>query len=138
MQVIFIAFYYVQARLVLKIRDAMDTHAFLLQLVIILFAARFFGEVAAYFNIPAVIGELCAGILIGPSLFDFVEFTPSIQLLAEMGIIFLLFEVGIETDIEHLVSSGMNALKVAVAGVALPFLLGYCISFYYFDYSLLP
>lgn len=115
----------------------MEAHTFLIQLVLILLSARLFGEVAAYFQIPSVIGELVAGIVIGPSVLGLIEISNPIHLLAQIGIILLLFEVGIETDIGHLSSAGVKALIVAFGGVILPFLLGFLISYYLFDFSLL-
>lgn len=115
----------------------METHTFLIQLVLIIFAARLFGEIAAYFKVPSVIGELFAGIILGPSVFGFIEISNSIYLLAQIGIILLLFEVGIETDIGHLYSAGVKALIVAVGGVFFPFILGFLISYYAFHFSLL-
>ncbi|CUI15730.1 sodium:proton antiporter [Candidatus Protochlamydia naegleriophila] len=110
---------------------------FFLQLVLILFAARVLGEAAARFNIPSVIGELFAGILIGPSLLGLVEPTATIKLLAEIGIILLLFEVGLETDLSRLAKTGMKPFIVAVGGVTLPFLLGFFVSYSIFDLNLL-
>lgn len=115
----------------------MEAHTFLIQLVIILFSARIVGEIAAYFNAPSVIGELIAGIIIGPSLLGLIELTPPIQLLAQIGIILLLFEVGIETDIGRLTSSGFKAFIVALGGVVLPFVFGYVISSFVFGFSTL-
>lgn len=115
----------------------MEAHTFLIQLVLILLSARLFGEVAAYFQVPSVIGELIAGIVIGPSILGLIEISNPIHLLAQIGIILLLFEVGIETDIGHLSSAGVKALIVAFGGVILPFILGFFISSYLFDFSLL-
>jgi Kef-type K+ transport system membrane component KefB len=115
----------------------MDTPTFLIQLVLILLSARFFAELAAYFRAPTVIGELIAGIIIGPSILGLIELSNPIQLLAQIGIILLLFEVGIETDIGHLSSAGFKAIIVAFIGVVLPFLLGFVISFRFFDFSFL-
>lgn len=115
----------------------MDAATFLIQLVLILFSARLIGEIAAYFQIPSVIGELFAGVLIGPSILGLVEINSSIELLAQIGIILLLFEVGLETDIGHLTSAGTKAFLVATTGVILPFILGFAVSFYIFNFSLL-
>ncbi len=115
----------------------MEAHIFLIQLVLILLSARLFGEIAAYFKVPSVIGELLAGIVIGPSLLGLIEINNPIHLLAQIGIILLLFEVGIETDIGHLTSAGVKALIVAIGGVILPFALGFLISYYAFDFTLL-
>ncbi len=115
----------------------MEAHTFLIQLVLILFSARIVGEIAAYFKAPSVIGELVAGIIIGPSVLGLIEISPPIHLLAQIGIILLLFEVGIETDIGRLTSSGMKAFVVAIGGVVLPFVSGFCIGYYVFNFTLL-
>lgn len=115
----------------------MESHVFLIQLVLILFSARVVGEIAARMDIPSVIGELLAGVLIGPSVLGLVEATPSIQLLAQIGIILLLFEVGLETDIGKLLSAGLKAVTVAIGGVILPFVFGFALGFYVFKFSLL-
>lgn len=115
----------------------MEAQTFLIQLVLILVSARLFGEIAAYFQVPSVIGELLAGIIIGPSVLGLVELTNPIHLLAQVGIILLLFEVGIETDVGQLFSAGKQALIIAFGGVVFPFILGFFISIYGFDFSLL-
>lgn len=108
-----------------------------LQIVVILFAARIMGELFAKFNIPSVIGELFAGIILGPSLFHFLEPTEMIKFLAEIGIILLLFEVGIETDFNRLKQTGIKPVLVALAGVIVPLFLGFFISYSLFDLNLL-
>lgn len=115
----------------------METHTFLLQLVVILLAARVMGEVAVYFNIPSVLGELFAGIIIGPSVLGLIGINTPIHLLAQIGIILLLFEVGIETDIGRLTSAGIKSLTVAIGGVVLPFIFGFALCYYLFDLSIL-
>ena len=71
----------------------MEAHTFLLQLLIILVAARVIGELVAAVGVPSVIGELVAGIIIGPSLLGWVEPNDLLRVLAEVGVILLLFEV---------------------------------------------
>lgn len=115
----------------------MEAHVFLLQLVVILLSARVCGELAAYFRVPTVIGELLAGIIIGPSLLGFVEISNPIELLAEIGVILLLFEVGVETDFSRLLAAGSKAALVASVGVILPFAFGFAISYSWFNFSLL-
>ena len=110
---------------------------FFLQLVIILFSARFLGELVARFNIPSVIGELLAGIIIGPSLLSLIEPTDVIKLLAEIGIILLLFEVGIETNLAKLAQTGIKPVIVAIGGVVIPFLLGFLIAYQFFQLNFL-
>lgn len=115
----------------------MDSQTFLLQLVLILFFARVFGDIAVRLQAPAVIGELLAGVVIGPSLLNLVQPSEPVHLLAQIGIILLLFEVGIETDIGRLVGAGGKAFIVAIVGVTAPFILGFLLSFYIFDFSFL-
>lgn len=115
----------------------METHTFLLQLLIILLSARLLGETVAMFSIPAVIGEVAAGILIGPSLLGWVEPNQLILILAEIGIILLLFEVGLEADVGNLLKAGKKAVVVAVGGFAGPLLLGFAVSYYLFGQDLI-
>ncbi len=115
----------------------MQIQDFFLQLVVILFAARLLGELVARINVPAVIGELLAGILIGPSLLGFIEPTETIKLLAEIGVILLLFEVGLETDVFRLAQTGLRPFIVALGGVVLPFVLGFLVSYQFFHLGLL-
>ena len=115
----------------------MEPHTFLIQLVIILVSARLMGELAALLRIPSVVGELVSGILIGPSVFGLVEISEPILLLAQIGIILLLFEVGIETDIGRLTLAGTKAFLVATGGVILPFAFGFFVSWWGFQFSLL-
>jgi Kef-type K+ transport system membrane component KefB len=115
----------------------MEVHAFFLILLMILLAARILGEFAARLHAPSVIGELLAGILLGPSLLGWVEPSQVIRLLAEIGIILLLFEVGLETDLLRLVRTGLKPIVVAAAGVVLPFALGFGAARFLFDQELL-
>jgi len=110
----------------------MELHQFFLFLAIILISARIFSETVARFGIPSVIGELLAGLLVGPSLLGWVTPDTTMKLLAEIGIILLLFEVGMDTNLSRLVRSGSKPYIVAVAGFALPFGLGYAVSAWLF------
>jgi Na+:H+ antiporter len=103
----------------------MQLHEFFLIFAIVLIAARLFSELASRAGIPAVIGELAAGLLLGPSLLGWVSPDATMELLAEIGIILLLFEVGMDTDIYRLAQAGMGPVLVAVVGFTLPFVLGY-------------
>jgi Kef-type K+ transport system membrane component KefB len=115
----------------------LETHSFFLQLLVILLTARFLGEIATRIQIPAVLGELLAGILLGPSLLGWLQPTEVFQLLAEIGIILLVFQVGLETDMRRLIRAGPRAAIVAFTGFVLPFLLGFGFSYYLFDFPLL-
>jgi len=116
----------------------MEIHILFLQLTVILLAARVMAEVAARLGAPPVIGELLAGVILGPSLLGWVAPEPAIKLLAEIGIILLLFEVGLETDAASLVRTGRASLVVALWGLVLPFGLGYGIAHHAFGLGLLP
>ena len=70
-----------------------------------------------------MIGELFAGVVLGPSLLGWIEPVDTIKLMAEIGIILLLFEVGLETDVERLVRTGMKSFVVAIAGFVLPLIM---------------
>ena len=110
----------------------MELHQFFLFLAIILISARLLSETAARFGIPSVIGELIAGLLIGPSLLGWVSPDTTMKLLAEIGIILLLFEVGMDTNLSRLARSGSKPYVVALIGFTLPFALGYGVSAFMF------
>ncbi|MGA9163037.1 MAG: cation:proton antiporter [Thiobacillus sp.] len=105
----------------------MELHQFFLYLAIILIAARLFSEIAGRHGVPSVIGELLAGLLVGPSLLGWISPDATMALLAEIGIILLLFEVGMDTDLFRLAKSGIKPLVVAIVGFTLPFALGYAV-----------
>jgi len=112
-------------------------HAFFLQLMAILLAARICAELAVRLQVPAVIGELLAGVFLGPSLLGWITPSQPVQLLAEIGIILLLFEVGLETDVGRLVATGFKALSVALVGFIAPFVMGFATGFWLFDLGVL-
>ena len=97
----------------------------LLDILLILLAAKVGAEVAERIGIPAVIGEITAGLILGPSLLGWVEITETLKLLAEVGVIFLLLQVGLEMDLGEMRKVGGASLGVAITGVAFPFALGY-------------
>lgn len=115
----------------------METHTFFLHLLIILLTARVLAELAVRLKAPSVIGELMAGVVLGPSLFGWLEPTQAIKLMAEIGIILLLFEVGLETDLKRLARTGSKSVLVAMAGFVLPLVLGFSLSYWTFELSLL-
>ena len=78
------------------------------------------GEVAARLHVPAVIGEIVAGVLLGPSLLGWVQPGETLHLLANIGVILLLFEVGMETDLARLMRTGAIPFVVAAVGVVVP------------------
>lgn len=115
----------------------METHNFFLYLLAILLSARVMAEVAVRLKAPSVIGELAAGVILGPSLLGWIEPNEVIKLLAEIGIILLLFEVGLETDVRRLANTGKKSFVVAIGGFVVPFVLGVSLSYWGFNLSLL-
>jgi Kef-type K+ transport system membrane component KefB len=103
--------------------------ALLAMLIAIFVATKLLGEIAQRLGQPAVLGELIAGIVLGGSVLGILDPTdPLIASMAEIGVIVLLFAIGLETELAALVRVGTAATTVAVAGVILPFALGYVAS----------
>jgi Kef-type K+ transport system membrane component KefB len=102
-----------------------DIGSFLLAFACALLGAKLLGNLVERIGQPAVLGELLAGVLLGPSVLGLVPLSSGLLLVAEIGIILLLFEVGLETDLDELIRVGPPALAVAVAGMLLPFLGGF-------------
>ena len=115
----------------------METHEFILDLFLILISARIFAEIFSYMKMPPVLGEVFAGILLGPSLLGIVEVNDIIRIIAEIGIILLLFEVGLETDIKKLQKEGVKSVIVALFGAIVPFVGGFAVSYYMFNLPLI-
>ena len=88
----------------------------------------------ACLRLPSVLGEVAAGIILGPSLLGFIKVDAFLYLLAEIGILLLLFEVGLETDVGQVVKVGVQSFLVAATGVLVPAVAGFCISNYIFIY----
>jgi len=97
----------------------------LLGLVLIWLAAKVAGEGIERIGQTAVLGELLAGVVIGPGVLGLVHESDVIHALAELGVLILLFEVGLESDLEELLKAGPQATLVAVVGVVLPFAAGF-------------
>ncbi len=95
-------------------------------LAAIFVATKALGEIAQRFGQPAVLGELIAGILLGGSVLGIVDASnPVISAMAEIGVVVLLFEIGLETDVRNLIKVGGVATTVAMAGVVMPLGAGY-------------
>ncbi|MBF0281467.1 MAG: cation:proton antiporter [Zetaproteobacteria bacterium] len=106
-----------------------------LSIVLILIFGRILGEIAARLGLPSVVGELSAGVILGPSLLGWVELNDIIQTLSEIGLILLLFEVGLDTEISRLTRRSGKAMIVATGGFIAPFVLGSATAYYLFHLS---
>ncbi|MER3536780.1 MAG: cation:proton antiporter [Thermus sp.] len=97
----------------------------ILEVFYLILAAQVMAFLFKRLNQPVVIGEVLAGILVGPALLGLVHEGEVLEFLAELGAIFLLFMVGLETRLKDILAVGKEAFLVAVLGVAFPFVGGY-------------
>ena len=110
---------------------------FLFEMVAILIAAKVGGELFERMNQPAVLGELVFGMLLGNlsllgwNYLEAFKTDPMLALAAEIGVILLLFEVGLESNIDELMAVGASAMLVACLGVIAPVILGYGVSMWF-------
>jgi Kef-type K+ transport system membrane component KefB len=103
-----------------------DIAGFLLSFLVILLSAKIFGELAERWGQPAVLGELIGGVVLGSGLFSFFHPNdPALMLMSEVGVVLLLFETGVHSDLDQLLKAGPTSMAVAAVGVVLPFLLGW-------------
>ncbi len=108
----------------------------ILGLIIILLAAKLGGELFEKAKQPAVLGELVFGILIGNIIlftggaydFNYLFQSESIDIMARLGVMILLFQVGLESDIKDMMKVGISSFIVAIIGVIAPMILGYFVS----------
>ena len=106
--------------------ESVEVSGFLLALVATIFATAVLGYAAQRIGQPAVLGELVAGVLLGGSVLGVLDATtPVVHAFAQIGVLILLFEIGMHTDLKALRAVGSTALAVAVVGVVVPFVSGY-------------
>ena len=98
----------------------MESFSILRDLAIIIVFAKVFGILARYCKAPQVVGEIIAGLLIGPSVLGFVQQSDFLSLLGEIGVILLMFSAGLETNLRDLLKTGPIAFLIACAGVFVP------------------
>ena len=101
------------------------TDIFLLELFAIFVWAKVFSEIFEQLSLPGVLGEILGGVILGPHATGLVSPGETVGAIAEIGAIFLLFTVGLETRPSDLIRVGRQSLRVALAGVAVPFVLGF-------------
>ena len=102
----------------------MENYLVLKDLAIIIIAAKLFGIVARKLKAPQVVGEIIAGLIIGPGILGWINQSDFLLQMAEIGVILLMFSAGLETDIKELLKTGPIATLIACAGVFIPLILG--------------
>ena len=103
----------------------MEVRELLLGLVLVWFAAKVAGEGMERIGQTAVLGELLTGVIIGPGVLGLVHESEALHALAELGVLVLLFEVGLASDLGDLLRAGIQAALVALVGVVAPFAVGF-------------
>jgi Kef-type K+ transport system membrane component KefB len=98
---------------------------FPLTMLLVFGTAKLFANVCEAFGQPGLVGEIIAGVVLGPSVLNWVQANDVLTALAQLGVMFLLFRVGLEVKASDLMRVGRTAFLVAVAGVLLPFLVGW-------------
>lgn len=98
----------------------METYEILRDLAMIIISAKLFGLIARKCKAPMVVGEIIAGLIIGPCLLNVVQPSDFISQMAEIGVILIMFSAGLETNLQELKKSGLIALLIACVGVIVP------------------
>ncbi len=107
-------------------RNITTMHAYEIfkDLAIIITAAKLMGLLAKKCKVPQVVGEILAGLLIGPSVLGLVTHTDYLSYFAEIGVVLIMFSAGLETDLRDMIKTGPFACLVAVCGVVFPLICG--------------
>lgn len=98
---------------------------FLFELLVVFAAAKVIGEIFERLRVPGVLGEILAGVVLGPHALAWIHPSETLNSIAEIGVVFVLFSAGLETSPHDLIHVGRKALTVAVAGIVVPFGLGF-------------
>lgn len=98
----------------------METYEVFRDLAIIIIFAKIFGILARKLKAPQVVGQIIAGLIIGPSILGLVQQTDFLVMMAEIGVVLLMFSAGLETNLKDLMKTGPIAFLIACAGVFVP------------------
>src|SRR5439155_19186259 len=96
-----------------------------LAMLLVFASAKLLSEIFERLGQPGIVGEILAGVLIGPHVLAWMTPNDVLRILSDLGVMFLLFRVGLEVKASDLMKVGGTALAVAIAGVVLPFVLGW-------------
>lgn len=113
----------------------MESYQIFSSLAIIIVAAKLCGIAAAKLKAPQVVGEIIAGLLIGPSVLGLVQQTEFLSQMAEIGVVLLMFFAGLETNLKDLIKTGPKAFLIACAGVLVPLLGGFLLYSCFYGFS---
>ena len=102
--------------------------SFLLQSVVVLVSVLLAGQISRRLGQPAVLGQLLVGVLLGPALLGWLQPSPFVTEIAEIGVVLLMFMAGLETNFQEMKKTAVAATLVAVGGVALPFVGGWLVA----------
>ena len=102
----------------------MDGVKFLLDLSILLFTAKMFGLLAKRIGVPEVVGQIVAGLVFGPALLGVIQETDFLETMAEVGVMMIMFEAGLNTDLKEMKKTGVKAAVIALVGVLVPMAMG--------------
>lgn len=103
----------------------MESYLIFKDLAIIVFAAKLFGLFAKKLKAPQVVGEIIAGLLLGPSVLGLVDQSDFLNQMAEIGVILLMFSAGLGTELKELIKTGPVAMVIALVGVFIPLVGGF-------------
>lgn len=113
----------------------MESYEFFKDLAVILISAKLLGLAAKKLKAPQVVGQIAAGLLIGPGVFGLVGQSEFITVMAEIGVVLLMFSAGLETNLRELVKTGPVAVSIACAGVLVPLVAGWALYGCFFGFA---
>lgn len=113
----------------------METYDVFKDIAIIIIMAKCMGLLARKLHAPMVVGEIVAGLVIGPSILGWVDQTEFLSEMAAIGVLILMFEAGLGTDLKDLIKTGPKAVLIACAGVAVPLAGGYLAYSAYYGFA---